>query len=384
MAALCVVGAGVGRHSRALPVDGVAPHGQTTLSRTTGTPVRADDQEIAQRASASASGPSQAPNASAVAVGLREAQRIAPDASDLSATKLAADLLAVPEDKISILDAALSISRVLWPPTDITTARHEIEKIAERIEWWVRAKGGTTDPDQRVRIINTVLYREFGYRYDLSDRLARKLESQVLGATIATRTGTCATLPLLYYVVAERMGYPIRAVWAPQHLFLRYEDGTYHSNIDAGAEGSEYSDEEYVRKIGIPPEGIRSGAYMRSLTKRQLLANLIVGMGSTLRGQGRLREAELIYEMALAVDPKIDEAHIGLALLAAARSNAHGMGVAGTHNQYWETAMVHAQRAMELGAPPPLSDHYWDEPPPTNPRPFDLVSYLRRQKGVTP
>src|SRR5579883_2432346 len=288
--------ASAARHKDVVPAAEVGQGRRPPLTASTSVRPSADDPNIVARRVAPQSRPV------TVEARSRETELLSRDPSELPAVKLASDLLALPEDHINILDAALRISRELWPQTDVPAAKQEIEKIADRIAWWVRAKGGTTDPDQRIRIINTVLYHEFGYRYDLADRLATTIESQVLGATIATHKGTCATLPLLYYVVGERMGYPIRAAMAPQHMFLRYEDGTYRSNIEAGgSQGGEITDEQFIREIGIPPEGIRSGAYMRSLTKRELLANLLAGMGSVLREHGRWREAEPIYEMALAV-----------------------------------------------------------------------------------
>ena len=299
---------------------------------------------------------------------------------DTPSVAIAKELLALPDDKINILDATLQISKWLWPATDVAAAHDEIERIAARINYWVHEEGDTTDPDKRIRIMNSVIFHEFGYHYDKSDRLAKKLESQVVGAAFATHMGTCNTLPLLYYAVAERMGYPIHAVLAPQHMFLRYDDGSYHSNIEAANGGGEATDQAIAREMEIPPEGLRSGAYMRSLTKRELLAAVVAGMGSTLTVFKRKFDAKLILEKVLTAYPKNAEAHFNLAVLYTEESVAHGYGTPETRKEAWRKAMVHAHRTMDLGTPPILEDKYWDRPTISNPKTFDLIAYLQHWK----
>lgn len=56
------------------------------------------------------------------------------------------------------------------------------------------------------------------------------------------RQGYCVGIAALYLLLAERLGAPIYAVAMPSHVFLRYDDGTTHINIETLQRGASVSE----------------------------------------------------------------------------------------------------------------------------------------------
>ena len=61
----------------------------------------------------------------------------------------------------------------------------------------------------RIGAINTVLYREYQFSYDRTDFPKQAANKRLPGNLLRRGQGTCANLPDLYYVVADRLGFPV-------------------------------------------------------------------------------------------------------------------------------------------------------------------------------
>jgi regulator of sirC expression with transglutaminase-like and TPR domain len=115
-------------------------------------------------------------------------------------------LLALPERKIDVGIAALTLAKEVYPNLDVKAYSAKIDKMAE--ETGIFAKG-RTDPDYRIRALNTYLYKSVGLQYDLSDPYVEKPENRYLNGILDTKKGSCVTMPLLYLAIAQRLGYPV-------------------------------------------------------------------------------------------------------------------------------------------------------------------------------
>jgi hypothetical protein len=92
--------------------------------------------------------------------------------------------------------------------------------------------------------------------------------------------GNCYSMPLLYHALAQRLGYPIKAVHAPRHGFLRYDDpNVKEQNIEVTAYGSHESDESFISDMKITEKSRKNGVYLRTLSNREYLALLIAHAG---------------------------------------------------------------------------------------------------------
>ncbi|MBI3555692.1 MAG: hypothetical protein HY074_05475 [Deltaproteobacteria bacterium] len=124
--------------------------------------------------------------------------------------------------------------------------------------------------------MNTYFYKLGKIRYNYADPTAEKIENRYLNGIMDSGVGNCYTMPLLYQVVAQRLGYPVKFVFTPRHSFLRYDDPKLErQNIEATSYGTYHSDEYYKQWLPMKPEALKNGLYMRTLTNRELLADLI-------------------------------------------------------------------------------------------------------------
>ncbi|MDB6017490.1 MAG: hypothetical protein JWR19_1979 [Pedosphaera sp.] len=114
------------------------------------------------------------------------------------------------------------------------------------------------------------------------------------------RHGTCSSLPVLYVAVAQRLDYPVDLASAEEHLYLRYEEGTNHLNVDAAGEGFiTHPDAEY-RKWPHPltDEEIKTYGYLKPMSQREILGAFLTIRAATLTSMKRFDEAAASWEAA--------------------------------------------------------------------------------------
>jgi len=121
--------------------------------------------------------------------------------------------------------------------------------------------------------------------------------------------GTCASMPVIYVAVGRRLGYPLKLVEAPGHLFFRWEGSRFNVferfNVEGSGHGiSFYSDDFYLT---WPSEWLpcdkAGGWYLKSLSPVEELAAFLSTRGSCLEDNGRTREAIQAFEWASSLLP---------------------------------------------------------------------------------
>lgn len=117
---------------------------------------------------------------------------------------------------------------------------------------------------------------------------------------IDTKRGTCSNMPVLYLAVAHRLGWPLKAVVAADHMWCRWDDGTKRFNLEATStksgtgEGSFSTppDEAYQTDFNIPAKAVEVGSDMSTLTARQTLGVYLQQRSAYYRELGKWAEAE--------------------------------------------------------------------------------------------
>jgi len=129
----------------------------------------------------------------------------------------------------------------------------------------------------------------FKIDYDLEDFDAARPENLFLNGLVDRKVGTCVSMPLLYVALGWRLGYPIKLVAVPTHLFARWDDGVNRVNIEATGYGGELSDEEYAAEFFVSQRCRDRGA-PESLTPRQMLAQMILARAHCWARRGNVHE----------------------------------------------------------------------------------------------
>jgi len=205
-------------------------------------------------------------------------------------------LEAIPENKIDVGLVALKLAKDIHPKLDIKAYSAKIDKLAARVRAFTK---GSTNPDTRVRGLNGVLFWQVGISYDTSDPLGEKIDTRLISGVLDRKKGVCNSIPLLYLAVAQRLGYPVYPVSAPQHCFLRYVDPRYtEQNIETTGKGCYGPDSTYIEWLKVTPKSIKSGAYLRTLTYKEYVGHLIAL--NSLYWSDRDDGARALYYMAAA------------------------------------------------------------------------------------
>jgi len=252
--------------------------------------------------------------------------------------------LSLPENKIDVANAALVFAKEFYPGIDPKDYSARIDALVAEAK---RLANGSQDPETRIRVLNTVLFRYEGYHYDRSPLSRSRQDYYFLNGILDTKQGICYTMPLLYIAVAQRLGYPIYPVHAPDHVFVRYLDPSFQQqNIETTSGGKYIGDDLYIRDFAIGKRGLDSGSYMRTLTYHEFLADML-SANALFWGRQNGQKAIAYLARARAIDPR-----------TADYSESLGRGFGGMAKfvksreqqaQYTKIAMHFAKQAQELG-----------------------------------
>ena len=255
-------------------------------------------------------------------------------------------LEAMPEKKIDIGMVALAVAKDVYPDIDTKAYSRRINKMVEAIK---KITNGSKDPDWRIRVMNSYLYRNRGIHYANDDPCAEKKENRYITGILDYKKGCCVSMPTFYMAVGQRLGYPIYPVSAPQHVFIRYVDPKFkEQNIEATGGGGYTPDGEYKEVLRVSAKAIKSGAYLRTLSYREFLGDLICQNGNYWLSEGEVDRAVYYLAAARRMYPKSADIcqAFGNALLAQS-SQMNGRGSIQVENTGRECLRVAEDMGVE-------------------------------------
>lgn len=227
------------------------------------------------------------------------------------------DIFKLSDDQIDIGISLLIMAKDAYPNLKIETFDYILDYMADRIDQLMQ---GQNDPLARISMMNTHLYKpgwwndSLTFTYDLDDLEAAKTDNQFLNGYLSSRKGSCVTMPMLHIVLADRLGWPIQAVRSPKHIFCRYiDDNLKENNIDATCGGGYISNERYIFDTNIPDKPIRNGVYLRTLSKKEYLASMLLNNARFYHTvKKNLKKAIYYTSLAASIDSTLSPAHWNL------------------------------------------------------------------------
>lgn len=173
----------------------------------------------------------------------------------------------------------------------------------------------------KMAMMCSVLGKDFKVRYDPSltsadrqstsnDKFFANSDSIFLtGCLGEKRTGTCASLPVLYVALGRRMGYPMHLVAAKGHLFARWDDGNgTRVNLEASNAGGYTSHPDtYYRTWphALSQTEEDRGGYLVNLTAQQCLAIFLTARMACLESMGQRADAIAAASAAFRLAPNL-------------------------------------------------------------------------------
>lgn len=126
-----------------------------------------------------------------------------------------------------------------------------------------------------------------------------------------------ANAALIYMTIGEKLGFPLSAVSAAGHIFLRWRlNDKEHMNFDTVYADPNHqevlrTDEDYAKKFKIPEESVRQGVFLRSLSKREALSLTLDRIAQVFAAPQTQRYSDSIMasDISLALNPRGFYAH---------------------------------------------------------------------------
>jgi hypothetical protein len=109
-----------------------------------------------------------------------------------------------------------------------------------------------------------------------------------LAGLLRTKQGTCVSMPLIYLVIGQRLGMPVRLVEIGRHYFIRWDEPQFRMDIETTIvskiawtpDESVYLDTENMTRDQL------RGSDLRSLTNREVIGELFFARTSYWHGKG--------------------------------------------------------------------------------------------------
>lgn len=185
--------------------------------------------------------------------------------------------LSLPESQIDFALAKLTFDKFSDPSIDVPASLKEIDAMADTA---LRMAGPDAPPLQRLAAVRRVIYVDgdwnghHPFQYDLSDPLGKKPANRLLSTYLKTRRGNCISMPALFMALANKLGVHVTLSIAPEHEFVKYiDDATGKAyNLETTSGGFPARDEWYRQNSPMTDQAVKSGVYLKTLTRKQSLA----------------------------------------------------------------------------------------------------------------
>jgi regulator of sirC expression with transglutaminase-like and TPR domain len=203
-----------------------------------------------------------------------------------------------PDSDVDLVRAALAIGYIVDPHVNVEVARSTLETLAERVRVEL---GNPTSPTGVAERVCAVLFEDEGFAGDTGDYYHPRNSS--LAAVLERRRGMPILLSVLYIEVARRVGLDVQGVGAPGHFLVKFNDGLRDRYLDPYNGGRHVPTAELRAALHQTLAGASSAdAYLEAVTKRQILARILVNLKSSyLRRDdptGALRAVDYLLAMS--------------------------------------------------------------------------------------
>lgn len=235
----------------------------------------------------------------------------------------------------------------------------------------------------RLAMMCTVLGQDFGIRYDPALTSTAQLTASnrqffansdrvfLNGCLGPARTGTCASLPVLYVALGHRLGYPMHLVAAKAHLFARWDDGQgTRVNLEAANAGgfTTHPDSHYrTWPFPLSPAEEESGGYLQNLDASRMLAIFLCTRALCLQSTGQSTDATRAASAAFTIAPALGGMAECLQSMIGPRSRQPDPALAEIRRQHQLDMIPGLPRDPQPGLPQPRIPIPRPSPYPTQP-----------------
>lgn len=188
-------------------------------------------------------------------------------------------LLELPDNRIDLARAELTIDKMIDPAIDIEANLKKIDAMVAKIQRKLPARPSSLD---KVKALREYLYikgewnQNQPYQYDFSDPMGTRVHNKLLPNYLASKKGNCVSMPLLFIVLGQKLGIDVTVALAPAHVFVKYRDEAGNwLNLETTGTAKPTSEASYRDQSQMTDEAIANGIYMRPLSKKEALTVML-------------------------------------------------------------------------------------------------------------
>jgi regulator of sirC expression with transglutaminase-like and TPR domain len=225
-------------------------------------------------------------------------------------------VLEVPDDQLDYARAKVALDELIDPDFDRAAVFRSLDQLTA---WAMTLTRGDPSPSIRLGAVRRVIY-ESGpwndhrpFAYDMDDPSGLLIRNKLLHNYLQNRLGQCVSMPVLYLIIADRLGLDVALALAPHHLFIHYTDegGRMH-NLETTSGGHPTREQWLRQEFPMTDRSIETGIYLRSLSKREAIAVMASTILEYLFEQRRSAEVIGLSELILRYHPNYVEALLSL------------------------------------------------------------------------
>lgn len=203
----------------------------------------------------------------------------------------------------------------------------EFDKVIQQIGQFINWKMDDVGFDKNSNLAkNVMLYRFFSdtleikskklvhypFKYDFEDYLGKEDWTKMfVSKALATNSGQCHSLPLLYLILADEIGASAQLSFSPSHTYIKFQDDNgkwYNVELTNGM----FTTDAFVLQSGyVKSEALSNKVYMQPLKKTQLISHMLFDLAKGYAVKYCYDSfTEQIINKALELDPNNINAHM--------------------------------------------------------------------------
>jgi len=219
---------------------------------------------------------------------------------------LVRSVLERPDAELDYACAKIVFDQFIDPSVNRPGVLAELNRLSDAVR---EMAGPNAGPDAKLGTLRRYLYDSGAWNdgkpfaYDQSDPLGQRLANKLLHNYLANRLGQCVSMPILFLILAERLGLDVALAAAPSHFFVRYSSQSGQIiNIETTSGGHPARELWFRQGFPISNRSIETGIYMRGLTKRQAITAMASTIIERLNAEERFEKVIAVTDVILAHD----------------------------------------------------------------------------------
>lgn len=200
------------------------------------------------------------------------ADRIAAILEEIRGGKLEDELRAMamlPDESMSLEDGAFLIARYAYPALDVPAYRQQLDSMAQEIRERI---GPRASGEETVTAVNRYFFTEQGFKGNTKNYY--EVENSYLNRVIERRVGIPISLSVVYLLIGQRLGLPLRGIGMPGHFLVKYDSERYKIFIDCFNGGALLTEKNCARFLTEAGYGFDE-KYLQTSPTRAILSRMV-------------------------------------------------------------------------------------------------------------